>query len=788
MGPKRSWMEQAIWPWWMAAVWWQQQLQWTVHGLGHSRPSPERTQAQRGEAPFPLLCDDGIGCCTEQGGGWLQGEGYGSSQARGPCTWDPTFCDGCTQSRGQDPEGYGGEGAYLGPMAQVPGRAPSILRPRKGQLQAGSHAQPGGTGPTTGCAKNGLPGPQGRLRQPGGDDDQARAGVAGGSCGRMGTPAADMRRRGRRHDRGDGREIGSEPQGPPCENGAQNTRQAAGSYMREQHTSAADGTPQTQPATIPRRVHGDGDWACQKEEGSTSAGRDREGRPLLALTEQQTAYYAIATPQIDLQNEGNVTSADQAQRQAPDAQPKARVGFGAEIGKQKEGCFGGNKRRDGTSSEQRRGGGCHAPERPYRPDEDRGRSDRVILWRRPRPDDRACTPARGKFPVARLLYGVQGEDEFMNGGLHYQGLSWFVPMLPPMCLSAEQSRHGPSGGHVRGADYRRPRDGPQEDRLGTSVSFDILDYCEAMYSALQYWWWMHAVYLQICSCGLMFTFVSIASLELWWLLLYASPKPRRLRRTCQMRPTRFNVWKVIVALAVLPSTYAGPPMRPFYKAAPPPRPSDLELWAAGQMTLPEQMAAAMQRYVLESPVQHNRGVAEPPNLTVVPPDLVGEPVIPTMEERAIHVTLWVAAVHYESETLDLQLPAPLSLVGMKEALRGACNIVPDALDEFHPTVPQLGDYFGSFVAQPVWLRNTNRTTLILDARSLGGTAYPYYQQGRVNLQTVSRQLPEFHPDEVDYYVFGRLTPLVGGQNIVAIPGGVVKAVPHGRLKTGCSTL
>ena len=549
--------------------------------------------------------------------------------------------------------------------------------------------------------------------------------------------------------------------------------------MREQHATTAGGALQKEPATIPRRVHGNGDWDCSKEEGSKRTRRDGEGRPVHALTEQQAAHYAIATSQIDLQNKGNVKSTNQAQRQAPHAQSEARIGIGEETGKQTEGCSGGSSCGGGPSSGQRRRG-CYAPGRPSWPDQDRGRSDRVSLWRRPRPDGRACTPARGKFPVADVLYDDHDEDAFMYGGLYYQGLCRLVPMQPPKSPSANQSRHGPSGGHVRGADKRRPRDGPQEDRPGTFDNFDILDYCETVYSVLQYWWQKHAMSLQRCSCGLLLTLVSISILELWWLLFYASPKPRKLRGHRGMRPARHNVWRAVVVLAVLPSVYAGPPKRPFYKAPPPPRPTDLELWAAGQMTLPEQMAAAMQRFVLEHPVQHNQGIAEPPNLTVVPPDLVGEPVVPTMEERAIHVTLWVAAVHYESETLDLQLPAPLTLVGMKEALRGACNIVPDALDEFHPTVPQLGDYYGSFVAQPVWLRNTNRTTLIIDARSLGGTAFPYYQEGRVNLQTVSRQLPEFHQEEIDFYVFGRLTPLVRGQNIVAVPGGVIKAVPHGR--------
>ena len=225
MGFKRNWMGQAAWPWWMAAVWWQQ-LQWPVCGLGYPRLSSEGIETQRGETSLPLLCDDGAGCCTEQGGGWPQGEGHGSAQARGPRSWDPTIRDGCPQGRGQDPQGHGGEGAHFGQVAQVPGRASSILRPGTGELQEGPHAQPRGAGTIAGCTEDGLPGPQGRLRQPRRNADQTRAIAPGGSCGRMGTPSTGLRRRGRRHDRGDGREIGPEPQGSPCGLGAQNTGQA----------------------------------------------------------------------------------------------------------------------------------------------------------------------------------------------------------------------------------------------------------------------------------------------------------------------------------------------------------------------------------------------------------------------------------------------------------------------------------------------------------------------------------------------------------------------------------
>ena len=212
----------------------------------------------------------------------------------------------------------------------------------------------------------------------------------------------------------------------------------------------------------------------------------------------------------------------------------------------------------------------------------------------------------------------------------------------------------------------------------------------------------------------------------------------------------------------------------------PPMPTDLELWAAGQLSRSEQLAAALQRHILDTHLHHNSAEAAPPIFTVVPPDLVGEAVLPTFEDRALHVTLWVAAVFYEAETVDIEMPLPLSSTTIKEALRGATSNIPASFDEYHPTVPQLGDYFGSFVAQPIWLRNTNRRTLIMDARAVGGTAYAFYQEGRVNLAAATRQLPEFNEGEVDFYVFGRLAPLVQGQSYEPPVGGVIKAVPRGR--------
>ncbi|CAE7899283.1 unnamed protein product [Symbiodinium sp. KB8] len=379
------------------------------------------------------------------------------------------------------------------------------------------------------------------------------------------------------------------------------------------------------------------------------------------------------------------------------------------------------------------------------------------------------------------LNGGPKEEEdaiLTDTGDHYQGLCRYVPMSPVPFPQAT-CRHGPSGGHVRARQQGGPSDCPKADRPVVFFLYDILDFFEALDQSLHGWWICYAVYMEVYGCGILLTLALLSLLEMWWLLWEASPKPRALRSKCRLHPATVNMWKAALVMTVLPGVYAGPQLPRENRLPEDAWPTDLELWAAGQRTLPEQLAAALQRHVLSTPLRHSSGTADPPNLVVVPPDLLGEPHVPAMDERALHVTIWVAAVFYEAETLDIEMARPLTLPAMKAALRGACNIIPDSLDEFHPTVPQLGDYYGSFVAQPVWLRNTNRTTLVLDARAMGGVAFPFYQEGRVNLETAARQLPEFHETEVDFYVFGRLTPLARGQSFAAIPGGVIKAVPQG---------
>ena len=225
-----------------------------------------------------------------------------------------------------------------------------------------------------------------------------------------------------------------------------------------------------------------------------------------------------------------------------------------------------------------------------------------------------------------------------------------------------------------------------------------------------------------------------------------------------------------------------------YKPGPVPMPTDLELWMAGQSTLAEQLAEAAQRFFYDTPLQHNSEAAVPRDYTVTPTALVGEPAQPTMEELNMHVTIWLAAVYCETEVVDMELPRPLSLAYMKEALVNACSVTPEQYDDLHPTVPQLGDYYGSFIAQPAWLNETDKKVLVMDTRALGGTAYAVYFDGRVNHAGIRHNLPEYTDAPLDFYLFGSLTPLLPGHSMAAITGGVIKAVPQGRPCTWSDSL
>ena len=146
----------------------------------------------------------------------------------------------------------------------------------------------------------------------------------------------------------------------------------------------------------------------------------------------------------------------------------------------------------------------------------------------------------------------------------------------------------------------------------------------------------------------------------------------------------------------------------------------------------------------------------------------------------IQVTVWVATPYYEAEVVHLLLPQQLQLNNFKEALSKSCSVVPDFCDDFFPTVPQLSNHHASFAVQPTWLRHTDRMVLVMDCSAIGGTTYAFYIEGPVNKHGLLRNLVDYQDVDKDFYLFGNHLPLLEGQSITAMPGGVVKVIPrHG---------
>ncbi|CAE7677247.1 unnamed protein product [Symbiodinium sp. CCMP2456] len=212
-----------------------------------------------------------------------------------------------------------------------------------------------------------------------------------------------------------------------------------------------------------------------------------------------------------------------------------------------------------------------------------------------------------------------------------------------------------------------------------------------------------------------------------------------------------------------------------------PQDTDLETWTSGQRTVREQMAEAWDQHVLSNPLERTPGEADVPRWTVPVAEPAGPGTMPTMEDLGRHVTIWVAAPYYEAEVLDVDLPLPLRMSSFRDAMRGALTVIPDALDDYVATVPQIDGHYASFVAQPVWLDDAGKFTLIMDTRMMEGTVFAFFTDMPLDRQTIVSNLPDYGDAAFDIYYFGEHQPLADGLTIQPIPGGVIKIVPAGAL-------
>ena len=281
-------------------------------------------------------------------------------------------------------------------------------------------------------------------------------------------------------------------------------------------------------------------------------------------------------------------------------------------------------------------------------------------------------------------------------------------------------------------------------------------------------------YIIQATVGLLSTIVGVQLCALAMVLVLAARK--------QHAALQNPACKVCLALALLHEVQAMPEQAdPRCRVAVPGQ-TDLELWASGQQTMREQMERALANHVLGSPLQRSSGVAPPPAFQV--PFGAAQPEelpLRVVGANAVHVTLWTATPFYEAEIVDVELNFPLSLHMIRRALRESFVIIPDWANEVIPTVPQLGAQHASFVACPGWLAQVNQTAMILDARAIGGPVFAFYHEGRVTRAGVLRHIEDFDLSEVEVFPFGSLLPIESGSPVEALPGGVIKVVPRGRV-------
>ena len=299
---------------------------------------------------------------------------------------------------------------------------------------------------------------------------------------------------------------------------------------------------------------------------------------------------------------------------------------------------------------------------------------------------------------------------------------------------------------------------PEQDERrwerGITKVFDLLDFVDQCMCFWMPWYIQWVQHWTAVSQGYLMTQQACSMMAVIMLLFLPVLPAGKTRRYLQLRK---GPVKICLALAVITANNGVDAVHndgTIEASDGVPLPTDLELWMAGQQTLREQLEDSVSRWILEQPLQHNSGTAPEPSCEVEPPHAIAEPVQPAMEDTTLHVTIWLGAAYYEAETIDMELPVPLTLRYMKQALMGACAVIPDTFDDLCPTVPQLGRYYGSFIAQPSWLRDTDRTALVMDTRAVGGTAYVFYLEGRINVAGIMQQLPEYMAHEIDIYLFG----------------------------------
>ncbi|OLQ02300.1 hypothetical protein AK812_SmicGene14861 [Symbiodinium microadriaticum] len=377
----------------------------------------------------------------------------------------------------------------------------------------------------------------------------------------------------------------------------------------------------------------------------------------------------------------------------------------------------------------------------------------------------SCTPGNRGF------FG-QSAMEHSFDGAHDKDLRWAPAKVE------EQNRHGPSGGHDRG-------------RLRPLQELDLIELL----------WYIFLTALapqqtELWRATMLSIMLAVLASQIMMLVAQCIWSRPFANRQGKGRPPMWA--KMMLAMAVVGKTEAVRPDGSWHRVREigpmtVPVPSDLEIWAAGQQTLREQLADAAGRHWNNMAVENSREFVPEVMVRGVPE--ADDPLpehwqwIDENAPRATHISAWLCSPYFAPESVDIAMPFPLDLQRLYDAMLDSTQKMDQEwLDWAMATTPQLHEDFASIMIVPRWLLVSGKFALLIDARPVGGQLFTVYCEGLVSRQWVLRHLDLTRVMEMDVFAFGALHPLGLDDRIQPIQAGYIQILPRGAVVDWASAM
>ena len=356
-----------------------------------------------------------------------------------------------------------------------------------------------------------------------------------------------------------------------------------------------------------------------------------------------------------------------------------------------------------------------------------------------------------------LLHRTSFDEAMMPFDGSFSMTSWAATSKSP----PNPQWHGPPGGH--------DHDNVQGHRI-----WDVWDVVHIMTVFLKELFLHQVPHLNMMCRSWSFTILGVQLAALLLFLLGAVSSRRTERR---LGPMPARLCGALAAMALCNTVQAAPGECHRLQHGRPPEASDLELWAAGQRTLREQLQDSVDRWIALRPLQHNSGEARPPTYEVTADDPLHA--LPEEDITSVHVTCWVTSPYFEAEVVDVELPFPTTLPRLRDALKDSCSVMPEWAGDFIPATPQIGRDYASFVAVPSWIRETTKAALLIDCSAIDAGVFAAYLEEPVTRTSVMMALVPGAPDGLQLYAYGSDRPMRSDRTYPTVHGGVIRVVRDG---------